>query len=73
MSCWIHGFMSLMPYSEPSVGFKQLESSLITPCYSIPVFSLQSLCSLAQGRRAARWLALSNGTLVDRRHPKPIW
>ncbi|GFX11389.1 hypothetical protein TNCV_2804501 [Trichonephila clavipes] len=34
--------------------------------------TLQSLCSLAQARRATRWRALSNGTVVSRRLSKPI-
>ncbi|GFX07105.1 hypothetical protein TNCV_1557081 [Trichonephila clavipes] len=34
--------------------------------------TLQSVCSLAQERRAARWRALNNGTLVGRRLPKPV-
>ncbi|GFT59265.1 hypothetical protein TNCV_3892081 [Trichonephila clavipes] len=32
LACRIHGFMSQMPYSQPPVGIKNLESRLITPC-----------------------------------------
>ncbi|GFX82521.1 hypothetical protein TNCV_2166691 [Trichonephila clavipes] len=34
--------------------------------------TLQSLCSVAQSRRAARWRALSNDIPVGRRLPKPL-
>ncbi|GFS62448.1 hypothetical protein TNCV_1262401 [Trichonephila clavipes] len=45
LTCRIHDFMSLSPYSEPPVGVKQSESRLITPCYTFP--PLGSLCSFA--------------------------
>ena len=44
----------------------------MTIYYLLPVLYTQSLYSLVQARRAARWRAFSNGTFVSWRHPKPI-
>ncbi|GFX01113.1 hypothetical protein TNCV_4580791 [Trichonephila clavipes] len=46
------------------------DSSLHDICFQFS--TLQSLSSLAQARRAARWRALSYGTLKGRWLPKPI-
>ncbi|GFX03798.1 hypothetical protein TNCV_2113701 [Trichonephila clavipes] len=53
---------------------KRMESALSSRNRDSPIhatrfqsYTLQSLCSLPQERRAARWRALSYGTLIGRR------
>ncbi|GFT33276.1 hypothetical protein TNCV_4767561 [Trichonephila clavipes] len=68
--------MSLTPYSQPPVCVKQSKSRLITSCYSFPVLYTPVLYTpvsvLSSLGRAARCQALSNGTFLGRRLPKPI-
>ncbi|GFT92930.1 hypothetical protein TNCV_740801 [Trichonephila clavipes] len=65
-------FISMTPNFQPPVGVKLSESRLPTQCYSFQSSTLQFLYSLAKARRAVRWRAVSNGTLVGRRLPNLI-
>ncbi|GFX50537.1 hypothetical protein TNCV_614661 [Trichonephila clavipes] len=72
---WYAGFMASLALrhilSLPSaLSSRNRNSSLYVTRFQSS--TLQSMCSLVQAKRAVRWQALSNGTLVGRLLPKPI-
>ncbi|GFV33601.1 hypothetical protein TNCV_4567161 [Trichonephila clavipes] len=67
---WLHVPDAIFSASRRRLSSRIRDSSLYATRFQSS--TLQSLCSLAEARCASHWRALSNGTLVGRRLPKPI-